>query len=223
MGSRGERVSNLPSEVLGPWAPPQARQGRAPLTWRWSDYPGSFPLHSRRRKLKLGSPRTQAPQPRRRGHRPRGEDWGGRAPRATQDPPAPKTFGCEMCNLPGVSCAGRERRGTGKKGGGGEDIPASSPLLTSKVKDPDRSPGRGLPAAGGSPIPRPRTPNPGSPGPGPLPRTPASSPGAPVFRLNPTPPRSQPRSRNPGPPTPQSPHLPPRTRAPPGSRGPLTR
>lgn len=193
---------------------PRRRQGRAPLTWRWLitwEFPpyilggnSSSALRELRRRSRAGEATD-----------PEGKTGGGRAPRATQDPPAPKTFGCEMCNLPGVSCAGRERRGPGKerRGRGGHSRLKSPPYLEGKGSRPfpwARTAGRRR----GSPIPRPRTPNPGSPGLRTSPRTPSLEPWSPSLPpSNPdaptVPASSPPEPRAPHSPVPASPALEP--------------
>ena len=202
------------------WRPPQA-PGPSPAHLALANYLGVSPCilggnsSSALREVRRRSQAGEATDP-------EGKMWGRRAPGATQDPPAPKTFGCEMCNLPGVSCAGRERRGPGKerRGRGGHSRVKSPPHLEGEGSRPSpraRTAGRrrGVPASPAS-NPEPRLPQ----GSGPLPAPPASNPGAPVFLpQTPTSPRSQPlRPRTPGPPLPSPRISRPRTPAPPGSR-----
>lgn len=122
-----------------------------------------------------------------------------------------------MCNLPGVSCAGRERRGPGKERRGGVTFLPQVPL-TSKVKDPDRSPGRGLPGRRRGSHSRPRTLNLGSPGLRTFSLHPEARALEPRLPQTPTPAGPSLFAPEPRAPHSQSPASPARTRAPPGSR-----
>ena len=125
----GSESQTFPVKFWGRWRPPQA-PGPSPAHLALANYLGVSPCilggnsSSALREVMRRSRTGEATDP-------EGKMWGRRAPGATQDPPAPKTFGCEMCNLPGVSCAGRERRGPGKerRGRGGHSRVKSPPHL----------------------------------------------------------------------------------------------